>query len=318
MKQHLFLRILRKFLRDKSFSYYNFAQAEYKDETGCDFIYNRLKDETPCMISKFGTMEFNFVLSYYLSSKGRSLNDYWEYVRGRVNIFEDQNIGNLCSNAGFFSRNLKEDGKKYAKLVLKDIQEIDILGSYIQNERYLSQFLHCKTVNLDAFYAPFMFENPWSRVLKGKKVLVVHPFVDSIRAQYENNRMRLFDNDKVLPEFKKLITVRAVQSIANNKVPYDSWFEALEAMEKEIESKDFDIAIIGCGAYGMNLAAFVKRLGKQAIHLAGWTQMLFGVYGSRWLNDQPQYSKFINKYWIRPMETEKPQGANNIENGCYW
>ncbi|MBD4336261.1 hypothetical protein GUH15_09405, partial [Xanthomonas citri pv. citri] len=76
------------------------------------------------------------------------------------------------------------------------------------------------------------------------------------------------------------------------------WFEALEYMESEISKMDFDIALIGCGAYGMCLAAHVKRMGKTAIHLAGWTQMLFGVYGKRWVEDQPEYAKFINQFWI--------------------
>lgn len=89
-------------------------------------------------------------------------------------------------------------------------------------------------------------------------------------------------------------------------------------MKDEISKLDFDIALIGCGAYGMCLAAHVKRMGKQAVHLAGWTQMLFGVYGERWIKDQPKYSKYINDYWIRPLESEKPKGAEKVENGCYW
>lgn len=112
-----------------------------------------------------------------------------------------------------------------------------------------------------------------------EKVLVVHPFVDSIKSQYENNRERLFDDPDVLPRFKELILVRAVQSIVGTRTDYVDWFEALKHMEDEISQLDFDIALIGCGAYGMALAAHVKRMGKQAVHLAGWTQMLFGIYG---------------------------------------
>ena len=44
----------------------------------------------------------------------------------------------------------------------------------------------------------------------------------------------------------------------------------------------FDVAIIGCGAYGMPLAAMLKQAGKQAIHLGGATQLLFGIKGKRW------------------------------------
>ena len=155
--------------------------------------------------------------------------------------------------------------------------------------------------------------------LKGKKVLVVHPFVDSIRYQYDHNRDKLFDNPDVLPEFKELLTVKAVQTISDQQDErFDTWFDALKYMKDEISKLDFDIALIGCGAYGMCLAAHVKRMGKQAVHLAGWTQMLFGVYGERWIKDQSKYSKYINDYWIRLLESEKPKGAEKVENGCYW
>ena len=178
--------------------------------------------------------------------------------------------------------------------------------------------MHCKRINLDGYYAPFLWKNPWTKYLEGKKVLVVHPFVDSIKSQYENNRECLFDDPDVLPRFKELILVRAVQSIVGTRTDYVDWFEALKHMEDEISQLDFDIALIGCGAYGMALAAHVKRMGKQAVHLAGWTQMLFGIYGNRGLRDQPAYAKFINGYWIRPSESEKPKGAEKVEGGCYW
>ena len=64
-------------------------------------------------------------------------------------------------------------------------------------------------------------------------------------------------------------TIKAVQTIADQQDSrFDTWFDALEYMKDEISKVDFDIALIGCGAYGMCLAAHVKRLGKQAVHLS--------------------------------------------------
>ena len=163
-----------------------------------------------------------------------------------------------------------------------------------------------------------MWKNPWTRILKDKKVLIVHPFTESIEFQYYNNREHIWEDSMVLPEFKELITLKAVQSIAGQKTQFKTWFDALHYMEDEISKLDFDIALIGCGAYGMCLAAHVKRMGKIGIHLAGWTQFLFGIYGNRWLKNQPEYAHFINKYWIRPNENERPQNAKKVEGGCYW
>lgn len=126
--------------------------------------------------------------------------------------------------------------------------------------------------------------------------------------------------EDVLPEFEQLRVIKAIQSAAGNatETGYNSWFDALNSMKMQMDEEDYDIALIGCGAYGMSLAAHAKRKGKIAIHLAGWTQMLFGIYGKRWLEDQPQYSRFINEYWVRPDESERPKNADTIEGACYW
>lgn len=228
-------------------------------------------------------------------------------------------LRNLCSNAGFFPYDL-DLGLRWYHLMMQDIKEVDVLGSYIYEEKYVAQSMNClKRVNIDGYFSPFRWNNPWSKVLKGKKVLVVHPFVESIKYQYENNREYLFENPDVLPEFKELILVKAVQTQADAKDSrFKDWFEALQYMKDEIDKCDYDIALIGCGAYGMCLAAHVKRQGKQAVHLASMTQMLFGVYGKRWLDSEPEYRKYINEYWIRPDKNEKPQGADRVEGGCYW
>lgn len=162
-----------------------------------------------------------------------------------------------------------------------------------------------------------MFEQPWTRILENKRVLVIHPFAKSIESQYAK-RETLFSNPLVLPQFKSFRVIQAVQSIAGNSCEFSDWFSALNYMKEEMEKEDFDIALIGCGAYGFPLTAHAKRLNKVGIHLAGWTQMLFGIYGKRWLTDQPQYAKFINDNWIRPNKDEIPQNSKRVEGGCYW
>ena len=300
-----------------------YGYVDLFDQQANDYIYEFLTDDNikgGKMISKFGSVELsNIVACHYELNRwnGDFLKDVIDY---NASFDLRRMMKSLCSNAGFFPYNLKL-GIDYYNRMLLDMPEIDVLASYIYEEKHVKQFLTSikRRVNLDGFYAPFMWKNPWTRAFKGKRVLVVHPFVESIRHQYENNRTKIWADPDVLPEFKELLTVKAVQSIADSKdQPFKNWFVALKYMEDEISKLDFDVAIIGCGAYGMCLAAHVKRMGKTAIHLAGWTQMLFGVYGNRWIKDQPEYSKFINKYWIRPSENERPKGAEKVENGCYW
>ena len=78
-----------------------------------------------------------------------------------------------------------------------------------------------------------------------KKVLVIHPFVDTIKKQYEK-RDKLFENSK-LPTFESLECVRAIQSNAgeNEAIEFSSYFDALESMKAEILKKDFQVAFAG-------------------------------------------------------------------------
>lgn len=302
----------------KPFEEYTDRFVEYFDQRANDYVSERIeKSKNGLMISKFGSIEIKSVCCVNARMNGIGVREYFKAARGQLCILPEDCMPSLCYNAGFFPQDEKL-WERYCKLVLDDAKQIDILGSYLTREEELKEYIKDSAkINLDGYYAPFRWQNPWTKKLKGKKVLVVHPFVDSIARQYDKREL-LFENPEVLPEFADLQLVKAVQSMAHNKTSFNTWFDALEYMKSEIDSRDYDIALIGCGAYGMNLAAHIKRQGKIAVHLAGWTQMLFGIYGNRWTEDQPEYSRFINKYWIRPSESERPAGVEYVENACYW
>lgn len=121
-----------------------------------------------------------------------------------------------------------------------------------------------------------------------------------------------------LPEFGSLKIIKAIQSIGGKDNGFASWFDALKFMEDQIDATDYEVALIGCGAYGMPLAAHCKKMGKKAIHLGGALQLLFGIKGNRWETEQKIYMKFYNEHWVRPLDNERPPSALNVENACYW
>lgn len=201
--------------------------------------------------------------------------------------------------------------------MFEDMKQLDILGSWRIEERFLKKnYALAKVIQLNAL-EPYLQNNPWTEVLKEKKILVIHPFNKTIEKQYASNRKNLYKDDRVLPEFKSLQTIKAVQTIAGNRGEFADWFEALDYMKREIDNRDFDIAIIGCGAYGFPLAAHVKRIGKKAVHLGGPTQMLFGIKGKRWI-DREDFNSIINNYFVFPDEEDKPRNLTKVEGGCYW
>lgn len=311
------LKALRK-LYAKAFGGYQLPplQRETDPDKASDMIYNLLMQDEPCMIARFGAFELATIVNYL--GIQNTHHSVWKFIKGEQEQWwwNKKLMNFMQSNAGFFPTT-EENLARFCEMMLEDVKEVDILESWLHGERALSSHLTCELVTAEVM-GPYFLHNPWTRALKGKKVLVVHPFAKSIERQYQK-REYLFTNPDVLPEFE-LKTIKAVQSIGGNTA-YKDWFGALESMKTEINNTDFDICIIGCGAYGFPLAAHVKRIGKRAIHLAGMTQLLFGIWGARW--DKDNYSKYdykalLNDHWVRPAANEKPDNAGKVESGCYW
>ena len=280
-------------------------------ETSSDLIKKMLSKDEPCMITRFGSNELT-CLSNYVGTKEHKYN-FYGYIKGETLAWWwNKNILNqMEQNAGFFPPTV-EKIEQFCKLMLDDIKEVDILGSWLIEEKYFDANLFQATKVKLALLEPYKSRLPWTSVLEGKKILVVHPFQNSIIKQYKI-RKKLFDDENFLPEFE-LKTIKAVQSIAGEKTIYKDWFEALEYMKSEIDKVDYDICLIGCGAYGFPLAAHVKRTGKKAFHIGGSLQLLFGIKGKRWESDK----SIGNKFWVFPDNSETPKNSSEVEDSCYW
>jgi hypothetical protein len=277
-----------------------------------------LESGSPAMIARFGSNELTCLVNYVgVKSESKS---WINYIQGKASPWwwEKNNFSQMKTCAGFFSAD-KISIENFCKLMLQDIPYIDLLGSWLPMESYFQKNIE-NSVKVDLeLLNPYFSNIPWTSALKGKKILVIHPFSSTIESQYLKREL-IFKN-KLLPEFE-LITIKAVQSIAGEKTEFSTWFEALDSMKKSMDSIDYDICLIGCGAYGLPLAAHAKRKGKIGFHLGGSLQLLFGISGNRWENPDynPNYnfSLLMNEYWVKPRNEEKPKDASKVENSCYW
>ncbi len=296
-----------------------------------DKIYDLLSSDKPCMIARFGTTELITINNYLcIKSKESYVKKVWNYISDNTHTpwWDTKNFKYMDEFSGVFPP-IEDTMVRFSKRYLIDIPKIDILGSFQYCEKFMPLKENVYNVHLETLY-PFFVEKPWTAALKGKKVLVIHPFEDTIKKQYAQ-RENLFDHPDVLPEFE-LITLKAVQSVGGIKVPYKDWFEALKYMEDQISKIDFDICILGCGAYGLPLAAFIKDIGKKSFHLGGGLQLLFGIKGKRW--DDPNYgvnefkaykglmansyASLYNENWIKPLPTDTPKMASKVDGATYW
>jgi len=218
-------------------------------------------------------------------------------------------------NAGFYG---SSDYKTYS-FMYKNSCEISDLHAYWSHPGFieLEDFLVPSNKKLldPSSLESFRFNDPWTKNLKGKKVLVISPFKETIESQLKN-KDKIWENKDILPDCEFII-YKSVQSIGGIG-PHESWYKSFHFMCDEISKIDFDIALLGCGSYGMPLCGYIKeRLKKSAIYIGGGLQLYFGIKGKRWDNS-PDITKFYNEYWVRPNNNETPQSSKLVEGGCYW
>lgn len=283
-----------------------FSNRILSKETANKYIAEKLQLDEPFFIGRLGSTELETICNYRYFTKREN---------GSGVLYTKNIMQMLCDWCGFFpADHILMD--QFCQLYLEKIQEADMLwcmwGSVFEDKLFQECCPETVLTKYDDTGFPVDSAMPWTTAMEGKKVLAIHPFEKSIQSNYKN-RKKLFGNPEFLPEFE-LITLKAVQTLADNKtVPFHDWFEALESMKEQMQKIDFDIALIGAGAYGFPLGAYAKELGKKALHIGGMLQLYFGIRGKYY--DQFNYH---NEYWTRPLEEEKPQGFKKVEAGRYW
>lgn len=267
---------------------------------GNDLIGQMLQSGSSFMVGRFGAVEMHCVYKWMNKQPySEQERDQALYAAG---IFpnDDATLGRFC------------------EIYTQSMKQCDCLGVWeVTGEKNaVKKYIPAAKLVPSRSIEPYYHENPWSAYLKGKKVLIIHPFVQTIKEQLKH-RGKIWSKSEILPEFESVAFVKTVQSNAGARPVQKDWIEALEYMKQEISKQDFDVAIIGAGAYGFPLAAYVKSLDKQAIQMSGATQILFGIKGKRW-DSHPVISKFYNQYWTRPSESETPPAIQKVEGGSYW
>lgn len=262
------------------------------------YVRDLLTRETPCMVARFGSVEIQGVVNG-ISPFPFNL------------ILKKRTYKSLIQNAGFFPVS-RQSVKKFSKIMLESMIKCDCLGSWrIEEMFFRGELRNAKKIRLNCL-SPENGEI-WLSTLEGKKVLVIHPMSELIEQQYNTvGGERIWPDTNILPRFKSLITIKSVNSI-NGNCDFDTWFDALDYMKRQIDKTDFDVALLGCGAYGFPLAAYIKSIGKKAVHIGGALQLLFGIKGKRW-----EGASFINDFWISPRPQDRPTGFEKVEGGCYW
>ncbi len=317
------IRLLTKpFIRQELFTYSIYQrlidikpEAISRLETN-NMIFNLIKSDKPFMVGRFGWTEIDTMIHYDNFLKMNSLEKLHEWSLTLKYPFSNNcMLNDIHRQSGFYPVTKGNIGL-FREEMISSMKRVDLLASWVKGEcRYQNYMQDTQVCELD-FIEPYLSENPWSEALEGLKVLIIHPFRDSIYDQYTQNRSNIFTDKKVLPKFE-LKLIKAPQTLPGNNYKFSNWFETLEALTEEVCQIDFDIALIGCGAYGFPLASRIKKLGKKSIHLGGATQLMFGIKGKRWDKEQV-FINLYNKFWKYPSINEKPIGYLGLDRGSYF
>ena len=277
------------------------------------YIIKQIQSNTPFIISRLGEPE-----SYIT----------YMYIQQHSIPYLSQMVQTLSNNAGIYANNKKEL-QSYCKHYNKALKNSCALACFENIRNHVQQLQEYFTVtytlhnihsrSIEPFYVCKDDVVPWTQHLLGKKVLLINPFVESFKQQLEN-KFQIFTHMPLFKEGQEFVFYKSFNTSASNHI-HNNWEETFTIMCKDIEQLDFDIALLGCGGYGLPLCNFIKeKLHKSAIYIGGGLQLMFGVMGRRWENreDWKQIIKDNGCTFIKPSESECIPNSHKVENSCYW
>jgi len=226
--------------------------------------------------------------------------------------------GRLYNNAGFFPV-LKTAFSKWNGVMRQSVSEADLLCAW-QTDIFLKGYEDALIMSLamkSRAIPMSMLGRDILPEIASFRLLVVSPFVKTMQKQVTHLKEVHDPEGKTSIDWDHVARtcqfIRCPFQAHLEPTPYASWEDGLEKLTTEVASKEFDLALIGAGAWSLPLGSRIKQMGKSAIHMGGEMQLLFGIKGNRW-----EDRFFFNTSWVRPLPEDTPTNVNRVEDGCYW
>lgn len=290
-----------------------------ENNTMMKYLKDKMKDNKPFVIPRIAGIENEVAMIGSICNQQKQLN------KETFNNFK-QVMPIMKNNAGIKLDNM-EDISFYATKYLKPFHESEIFAwwePWGEVVKWIPRSFDFMIVNFpknkidalvfDIFHS--IHSNPWTLALKGKRILIISAFIDSIKEKIPI-RKKIYGID-LFPDCE-FVFLKPPQTHGKNKsrkleVEFNDFVKRIE------EIKDsFDVALCSCGGYGNPICGAIYDMGKSAIYVGGVLQMYFGIYGERWLRERPDIMRmYMNKDWSRPKVSERPKNYKDVEKSCYW
>ena len=236
-----------------------------------------------------------------------------------------QEINSLENNAGIHIKNIDSLHIYVNKLIesyehCSAIAEWDIKGEVFAKTGNGQLLIAERTPTIPKLNAlslePYYVDYSWMSKIDGKKILIIHPFKNTIKHQ-------ILHMNKLFPTrtwFKDctFIHLSPPQTLAGNHQNIDWQIHLNSFLEILHTHTDFDIALVAAGGYGMLIADDIyTNMKKSVMYIGGALQLFFGIIGKRWF-DNKEIMALVNDDWVRPAANDKPSHSAKVEKGCYW
>src|SRR6266542_4678395 len=120
---------------------------------------------------------------YHLYSNSSQLAEFTDQQASDI-IKKDMILSKMSNLSGFYP-STKENIIKFSELMMNDMKQVDILGTWRKEEKLFAKDLNLALKIRLQDLEPYYHESPWSESLINKTVLVIHPFEESIISQYK-------------------------------------------------------------------------------------------------------------------------------------
>lgn len=300
----------------------NFGEIKFDDNIMLhDYVKGKLDKKQKFIIPRIAGIENNFAIFGEISkTNGRVDQPIGEYFNNTVQAMKN--------NAGIRLSNI-DSIYLYSDLYIKSLNNAELIGGW---ELYGNYYPHIrdsydyvrKKYKQKKFFWTFAFDIfhyihtlPWTLALKGKRLLIVSAFETSITEKLPYLE-KIYGVD-LFPGCT-ITTIRPPQTQGDeNSREFNEELDAF-CMKLDMIKDTYDVALVSCGGYGNLVCNHIyEQNGKSAIYVGGVLQMYFGILGERWKRERPDVvSLYMNEFWTRPKDSEKPRNFQGVEGACYW
>ena len=311
-------------LQQVSQATHGFQDVRFDDNTRIfEYIQSKINSEQKFIIPRVCGIENNFAVFGNMCRNNDNKPTY------EIQQYFQKVLPAMKNNAGIKISTINSI-LKYSDMYIKAFDNCEMFagwevhGDYInhisQSYDYITKkYNNTKKIvwafNYDIFH--YIYSNPWTLALKGKRILIISPFEESIKEKIPI-REKIYGID-LFPDCT-ITTIKPPQTQAGEDSQEFDIELTLFMRKLDLIVDTYDIALVSAGGYGNLICNYIyESTDKSAIYVGGVLQMYFGILGNRWLKERPDVVRlFLNENWSRPKSSEKPKNCENVEGGCYW